>query len=75
MLRVLSALAAVSSLVSFTAAWASDFGEPEPMGAGEVLIQFESTKPTEDQMRVCEKIGGEITQLKDGTYVCVRRSL
>lgn len=75
MLRVLSALAAVSSLLSFTAALASDFGEPEPMGAGEVLIQFESTKPTDEQARICEKIGGEVTQLKDGTYVCVRRSL
>ena len=26
-------------------------------------------------MRTCAKIGGEITQLKNGTYVCVRRSL
>lgn len=70
------------ALVVSVAAWAffpvtaalAEFSEPAPLGAGEVLIQYQTTKPTDDQIRTCEKIGGEITQLADGTYVCVRRS-
>ncbi len=66
---------AVSSVLGFAVALADDFSAPVPMGAGEVLIQYETNKPSEEQKRTCAKIGGEITQLKNGTYVCVRRSL
>ena len=75
MLRVAAAAVAVSSVLGFAVALADDFGGPVPMGAGEVLIQYEANKPSEEQMRICARIGGEITQRKDGTYVCVRRSL
>ena len=73
MLRVLCASAVALPLLSVTSAMA-EFSEPMPMGAGEVLIQYETSKPTEAQMRACEKIGGEITRLENGIYVCVRRS-
>ena len=66
--------AALAVLPVAAAQAASDFGEPSRMGAGEVLIQYEKTKPTDAQVGVCEKLGGEVTQLADGTYVCVRRS-
>ena len=74
MLRFISASAVVLPLFSVTAAMA-EFTEPAPIGAGEILIQYETSKPTEAQIRACEKIGGQNTQLQDGTYVCARRSL
>jgi hypothetical protein len=73
MLRALFVSVAALAVLPITAALA-EFSEPVPIGAGEVLIQYETTKPTDAQIQICEKIGGEITQLADGTYVCVRRS-
>jgi hypothetical protein len=72
-LRVLCASAIVLPLLSATAALA-EFSEPAPIGSGEVLIQYETSKPSEAQISACEKIGGEIARLDNGVYVCVRRS-
>ena len=73
MLRALFVSVAALAVLPITAALA-EFSEPVPIGAGEVLIQYETSKPTDAQVRICEKIGGEITQLANGKYVCVRRS-
>jgi hypothetical protein len=73
MFRALFVSVAALAVLPITAALA-EFSEPAPIGAGEVLIQYETTKPTDAQIQTCEKIGGEITQLANGTYVCVRRS-
>ena len=73
MIRALIVSAFVFPMLPIAAAMA-EFSEPVPIGPGEVLIQYETTKPTEAQIRACEKIGGEITRLENGTYVCVRRS-
>jgi len=72
--RLIIATAALSALM-FPAALASDLGEPEPIPSGGILIQYDrGTQPTDEQVRICERLGGEVARLKDGTYVCVRRS-
>ena len=66
-------MAALSALM-LPAAFASDL-EPVPIPSGGILIQYDrGTQPTDEQVRICQKLGGEIARLKDGTYVCVRRS-
>ena len=59
------------SFLTVTASFAV-LSDPIPIGAGEVLAQYEA-KPTDAQKRICEKNGGEVTQLNNGKWVCVRR--
>jgi hypothetical protein len=70
--HVIAVGVAALSLSPFASAVA-EFSDPRPIGSGEILIQYETT-PTERQAQVCTRLGGEITQLRNGTYVCVRRS-
>jgi hypothetical protein len=67
-------LAAVATLSAFAFGSAlAEISDPIPIGSGEILIQYEAT-PTDAQVQICGRIGGEITRLANGKYVCVRRS-
>jgi len=65
--------AAASVVLLCSNATASDL-DPAPIGNGEILIQYDGGKmPTEEQIRICHKLGGEIARTIYGGYVCVRR--
>ena len=68
-MTVAVALSLFSSATAFAA-----MGEPVPIGIGEILVQYDSV-PTDSQKRACERNSGEITQLQNGKYVCVRRTI
>ena len=59
------------SFLAFSPSFAV-LSDPIPIGVGEILAQYEA-KPTDAQKRVCEKNGGEVTQLNNGKWVCIRR--
>jgi len=68
-MTIVVALSLFSSATAFAA-----MGDPIPIGIGEILAQYDSA-PTDPQKRACEKNGGEITQLRNGKAVCVRRRI
>lgn len=70
----LGVMLAAAALSAFTVGSAlAEISDPIPIGSGEILIQYEAT-PTDAQVQICRRIGGEITRLANGKFVCVRRS-
>jgi hypothetical protein len=67
-------LAAIGTLAFTAVATADDFDDPKPIGSGEILIQYDDGKPTEKQVEICHKLGGEIARTIYGGYVCIRRA-
>ena len=66
-------LAAIGTLAFTAVATAADF-DPVPLGSGEILIQYDAGKPTDKQIEICHKLGGEIARTIYGGYVCIRTS-
>ena len=68
-------LAAITALFFTAVATAADIDDPVPMASGEILIQYDGgQKPTDKQIEICHKLGGEIARTIYGDYVCIRRT-
>jgi hypothetical protein len=72
---VRTAFAAICTLAFSAVATAADLDDPVPIGSGEILIQYDGgQKPTDKQIEICHKLGGEIARTIYGGYACIRRA-